>query len=299
MNRTRSNLLELKRRKEAGETLYPGEERDLLKFLEKELQRATHPSARTDPSGSSAPVRGQEGDESSPQTTSSGSASPGGDQPSDPGSAPGSSPSGPQAPSSSPLVNPESLTEDLIQGASAPTPGRQAPASPEPPKTRSRRAAPVSRVGPTDAERKMERCRRSGYQACDGLILAGITFVGPHCNYLPPEKDPKTLQVVYDEKYEMREAFADMFEEYGWDTVPSWMKVMMVTGSYVVSRARMPQTQAFIEKKIKQGFWKNIVDKFKPKVSPPAAPPTSSGTPPAAPPPEASPSGPRPPLVVS
>jgi hypothetical protein len=99
-------------------------------------------------------------------------------------------------------------------------------------------------VSTTDkGEEFKNQCRRAGEMCWDSLVLAGFTFMGPEWNHLPPQyaEDKKTL--LYDERTVGRQAYADMFEAYGWNYLPPWLGAVTVTGTYVAYRIRMPETQ--------------------------------------------------------
>jgi len=106
-----------------------------------------------------------------------------------------------------------------------------------------------------------EKCRKAGKMCCNSLVMTGYTFFGPEFAYIPPFKiDPNdSSSPVVDEKQRMEEAYADMFEAYGWDIIPPWIPVVTVTLSYGATRLGMET----VKERFKKGFLSSIKDRIK------------------------------------
>src|ERR1039458_8891930 len=104
------------------------------------------------------------------------------------------------------------------------------------------------------------RCRKSGEEACDTLVMLGYTFLGPEWNYLHPIKvDPNDPDSpVVDEKTHMRTAWGDMFVTYQWDVVPPWLSVLIVTLGYGAARLQMESVKA----RFKKGFFASLKERI-------------------------------------
>lgn len=112
-----------------------------------------------------------------------------------------------------------------------------------------------------EKERFEAKCRKCGEAVCDSLVMAGYTVFGPEWAYLPPIEIPDGQggKIISDEKKRMREAYGDMFVEYGWDVIPPWIPVLACTGSYVATRFQMES----VKERFKKGFFHNLKERFK------------------------------------
>lgn len=61
-------------------------------------------------------------------------------------------------------------------------------------------------------------------------------------------KDTVTGAVIVDEQTAIREAWADLAEEYEWGKMPPWAAVTVVMASYTIPRLTMPSTLSRIDK---------------------------------------------------
>ena len=169
-------------------------------------------------------------------------------------------------------LDPESVVSGILEGSIPATKDRPAVVlEVEKPKRKYTKQAPgESRVGPTGVITKKNACRMAGYQTADMIVISGVTFFGPEWNYLSPQIS-QDKKVQYDERLYLREAYADMFEAYGWDKIPPWVGALAATGSYILVRVKMPETKKKLE-----GFMPKLKDKlksfFKKKETPPPVP---------------------------
>lgn len=109
--------------------------------------------------------------------------------------------------------------------------------------------AKTGTVASTDKSQDFKNaCRLNGEMTYDGLVLAGVTVMGQEWNHRDEE-----------ERRVGRQAYGDMFEHYGWDSNPAWLPCVIVTGSYVTSRLKMPETKERVKSWKENAFvwWKN------------------------------------------
>lgn len=96
---------------------------------------------------------------------------------------------------------------------------------------------------------KIARWRKVGYEIADLIITGGMTLGGEDWT---PKKVLGTIdgkeQVLYDERSNLREAWADMAEEYQWERFPAWLACTIATLAYAAPRITAPSTQARVSK---------------------------------------------------
>ncbi len=106
----------------------------------------------------------------------------------------------------------------------------------------------------TEAD-KVKGYRMIGYAVADTLILGGVTLGGSDWNPVLAKNDKG--ETVYDEKENLRNAWADMAEYYEWQKFPPWLGVTLATAAYVGPRLMAPSTQARVSKvKLWYDAWK-------------------------------------------
>ena len=158
-------------------------------------------------------------------------------------------------------VDPDSIIDGILEGAAPATNDRPVIPPSEPVKVKQTRKPRSASYVPPGPDPKAEACKLVGRQCCDMLRLAGITFMGPEWEYLPPVSNPQGV-VIYNEREVLYKAWEDCAVAYGWDYVPPWVGVLVATGSYVTLRLNMPQTKARIEKWSMGKAWQGIKNKF-------------------------------------
>lgn len=127
------------------------------------------------------------------------------------------------------------------------------------------RKPPTSRLNNPDAAdnasraeaARLERCRNSGRQAADVLVLMLQSFMGPEWAY---QSDVEVQGgTVVSERDQLREAYAETFAFYGWETKPDWTLMGGATLAFAMKRMSMPETQKRVQtirEKI-VGWWMN------------------------------------------
>lgn len=190
-----------------------------------------------------------------------------GDRAADP-AAPGA-PGAPADPAESPAgADLERIANDVADAAPDPNPDailraeqdRDRAARDDERKARGERRRPRSRVARTtddertaeqrrlDAEAFRQACRRSGEATIDSVVLAATTLFGREWWYDDPHQVPGTDPPVWrDEKAELRRVYADTFEHYGWKSTPTWLGIVIVTGSYAAIRLQRPVTKQRVQ----------------------------------------------------
>lgn len=148
------------------------------------------------------------------------------------------------------LANPPQPQPDAIAAAAARRAGEKADAEANPKRKytpRKPKAPAPGYVAPgTGPEAQKEAYRKAGRQCADTIVLMGRTLGGT-------DWDPKVVkndkgEIVYDEQHTLREAWADMAEEYEWTKMPGWAAASIATGMYIVPRLTMPSTLSRIDK---------------------------------------------------
>lgn len=122
---------------------------------------------------------------------------------------------------------------------------------------RSKKRVPNSKIGTTTEDEKNKKrnaeeeaafraaCRASGEATIDSVVLLCTTLGGPEWWWDAPHAMPGTNPpIMRDEQAELRRAYADTFEHYGWKSTPTWLGLVVATGAYVVPRLNRPQTRA-------------------------------------------------------
>ena len=92
-----------------------------------------------------------------------------------------------------------------------------------------------------------QACRKAGRAAADALVALGITLGGEDWKTAPPVLDADG-SVVFDERETLREAWGDLFVEYGWERMPAWAACAIATASYAAPRMFAPSTKARLNK---------------------------------------------------
>jgi hypothetical protein len=113
--------------------------------------------------------------------------------------------------------------------------GKRGPYAPRKKKTGS-----VVNGLPTAADPKAEAYRKAGRMMADQLVMVGRTLGGSDWETVL-HKDDKG-EVLYDERANLREAWADMAEEYQWEKMPAWAACAIATASYIAPRLTAPST---------------------------------------------------------
>lgn len=114
-------------------------------------------------------------------------------------------------------------------------------------KKRESKGSATSSVSTVTEQMKVRAYRQVGYMLADTLITAGMTFGGE--DWKPNLiKDEKSGEILFDEKGNLREAWADLAEEYKWEKMPAWIAVSLATGAYAIPRMFAPSTKARISK---------------------------------------------------
>ena len=147
------------------------------------------------------------------------------------------------------LKNPPLPQADAIAAAAARRAGEKAAEADKPKRAYKQRASKPKDgyVAPgTGPDAQKEAYRKAGRQCADTIILMGRTLGGT-------DWDPKQVkndkgEIVYDEQHTLREAWADMAEEYEWSKMPGWAAASIATGMYIVPRLAMPSTLSRIDK---------------------------------------------------
>jgi hypothetical protein len=93
----------------------------------------------------------------------------------------------------------------------------------------------------TSVDSKKLAFRKVGYEIADTIVIAGRTLGGTdwECKIV---KDEKTDEILFDEKHNLREAWADMAEQYEWGKFPAWAAVALATSAYILPRLNAPST---------------------------------------------------------
>lgn len=240
-NYTKAELEKFKQKKDAGEELTPAQLEAVKKFEGGADESVSIGGAGADGSGA---VGGDEGKEGGGKTEGGGEE--GGNK-----SQPGESPSSEREEGGAEVGKVDHLVSDLLTEkpesndavvqAMKDKIAKEKKLKGEQKKTR--KVKQVGNVALTDKEEDFRlQCRKAGEMAWDTLVISGFTFMGPEWNHLPVMKDEKGA-VTYDERTVGRQAYADMFEAYGWGYVPPWIGALTVTGNYVAMRVSMPATK--------------------------------------------------------
>lgn len=146
------------------------------------------------------------------------------------------------------LANAPGPSEDAIAAADArraKTEGKEA----EKPKRHysPRKPKPQGFVPPAESpDAKRDGYRRSGAQIADTFLVLARTMGGE--DWAPRIVADAQGNVLVDEQKGMREAWADLSEEYEWGKMPAWAAVSIVMVSYTIPRLTMPSTLSRIEK---------------------------------------------------
>jgi len=93
---------------------------------------------------------------------------------------------------------------------------------------------------------KREQYRKSGYAMADTLVLVGQTLGGE--DWKPNLVKDAAGTVLFDERSTLREAWADMAEEYEITKMPAWAACAIATAAYVGPRLTAPSTISRWEK---------------------------------------------------
>lgn len=112
--------------------------------------------------------------------------------------------------------------------------------------------APFVAPGNTPDAKKLAY-RQAGRAMADTLILVGQTMGGEDWKPVLQLAPDKT--VLYDERSTLREAWADMAEEYEISKMPAWAACAIATAAYVGPRLNAPSTISRWEKV--QLWWKS------------------------------------------
>lgn len=102
------------------------------------------------------------------------------------------------------------------------------------------------------------RCRKSGEETIDSIVLGCTTVMGPEWWYDPPQiVKVGEAEFVNDEQARLRKIWGDTFVHYGWASTPSWLGLAVSTGGYIVVRLKRPETQKRVEgwKEKFVGWW--------------------------------------------
>ena len=93
---------------------------------------------------------------------------------------------------------------------------------------------------------KKEAYRQSGRAMADTLILVGQTLGGE--DWKPNLVKGADGAILYDERGTLREAWADMAEEYQITRMPAWAACAIATAAYIGPRLNAPSTVSRWEK---------------------------------------------------
>ncbi|MFA4974398.1 MAG: hypothetical protein WC683_17465 [bacterium] len=137
-------------------------------------------------------------------------------------------------------------------------------------KARRRKPAPRSVIARTTDQEKADakaretkaafeaRCRKSGEETIDSIVLGCTTLMGPEWWYDPPTVvKVGDQEFVNDEQARLRQVWGDTFVHYGWASTPSWLGLAVSTGGYIAVRVNRPKTKERIQswKEKLVGWW--------------------------------------------
>ena len=137
----------------------------------------------------------------------------------------------------------EQAREELETGSKG---GVKAGTKRGPYKTSKNTESKLSGISPKETVRNdNEKFRKIGREIADTLIIAGRTLGGE-------DWEPKLIkagdEILFDERSNLREAWADMSEEYQWEKFPAWAGVTIASLAYIVPRLNAPSTVSRMEK---------------------------------------------------